>query len=98
MTAVDGSVIVAIDGIVLAEAMEGQAEKEGAVAVFVGNAANQIGRALALGPLDWGVVTMTQYRMLILQEPQSFVGLLLADKASPALVAAQAQQTLAHWQ
>ena len=95
MASVGGSVIVARDGTVLAEAVESNAEKEGAVAVFVGNAADQIGEVLALGPFDWGVVAMGQDRMLVLEQPDFFVGLLLTEKASPALVAAKVEETLA---
>ncbi len=97
MAAVSGAVIVARDGIVLAEAIEGNAEKEGAVAVFVGNAADQIGEALALGPFDWGVVAMGQDRILVLERSNFFMGLLLTEKASPALVASEVQDTLAAW-
>ncbi len=97
MAMVNGAVIVARDGIVLAEAVEGNAEKEGAVAVFVGNAADQVGEALALGSFNWGVVTMGQDRMLVLEQPDFFVGLLLTEKASPALVAAKVEETLAAW-
>jgi predicted regulator of Ras-like GTPase activity (Roadblock/LC7/MglB family) len=97
MATVSGSVIMARDGTVLAEAVEGNAEKEGAVAVFVGNAAGQIGEALALGPFDWGVVAMGQDRTLVLEQPDFFVGLLLTEKASPALVAAAVAETLAAW-
>jgi predicted regulator of Ras-like GTPase activity (Roadblock/LC7/MglB family) len=95
MASVSGSVIVARDGTVLAEAVESNAEKEGAVAVFVGNAADQIGEVLALGSFDWGVVAMSQDRMLVLKQPDFFVGLLLTEKASPALVAAKVEETLA---
>jgi predicted regulator of Ras-like GTPase activity (Roadblock/LC7/MglB family) len=95
MAMVSGSVIVARDGTVLAQAVEGNAEKEGAVAVFVGNAADQIGEAMALGPFDWGVVVMGQDRTLVLEQPDFFVGLLLTEKASPALVAAKVEETLA---
>jgi predicted regulator of Ras-like GTPase activity (Roadblock/LC7/MglB family) len=95
MTMVSGSVIVARDGTVLADAVESNAEKEGAVAVFVGNAADQIGEALALGPFDWGVVSMGQDRMLVLEQPDFFVGLLLTERASPALVATKVEETLA---
>lgn len=97
MTTVSGSVIVARDGTVLAEAIDSNAEKEGAVAVFVGNAADQIGEALVLGSLDWGVVTMGQDKMLVLGQPDFFLGLLLTEKASPALVAAKVEETLAAW-
>jgi predicted regulator of Ras-like GTPase activity (Roadblock/LC7/MglB family) len=95
MASVQGSVIVTEDGTVVADTMESDAEKEGAVAVFVGNAAGIIGNSLALGTFDWGVVTMSNYRMLIVEQPQFFIGLLLTKKASPTLLAAQVQDTLA---
>jgi len=97
MASVSGSVVVARDGTVLAEAIESNAEKEGAVAVFTGNAAGQIGEAMALGAFDWGVVSMGQDRMLVLEQPDFFVGLLLTEQASPALVAAKVEETLAAW-
>ena len=97
MAMVSGAVIVARDGTVLAEAIESDAEKEGAVAVFVGNAADQIGEAMALGSFDWGVVTMGKDRMLVLEQPDFFVGLLLTEKASPALVASEMEETFAAW-
>jgi predicted regulator of Ras-like GTPase activity (Roadblock/LC7/MglB family) len=95
MTSVLGSVIVAGDGTVVADTMEGDAEKEGAVAVFVGSAADLIGDTLGLGTFDCGVVTMSKYRMLIVEQPHFFIGLLLAAKASPALLAVQVQERLA---
>jgi predicted regulator of Ras-like GTPase activity (Roadblock/LC7/MglB family) len=95
MATVSGAVIVARDGTVLAEVVEGNAEKEGAVAVFVGNAAGQIGEALALGPFDWGVVAMGRDRTLVLEKSDFFVGLLLTEKASPALVTSEVEETLA---
>ncbi|MGB3906605.1 MAG: hypothetical protein WBB22_16975, partial [Anaerolineae bacterium] len=57
--------------------MEGDAEKEGAVAVFGGNAADELGRAMSLTPFDWGLVTMGKDRMLILERPAFFAGLSL---------------------
>lgn len=97
MAMVSGAVIVARDGTVFAEAVESNAEKEGAVVVFVGNAAGQIGEALALGNLNWGVVAMGQDRVLILEQPNFFVGLLLTEKASPTLVASEVGESLATW-
>jgi len=94
MTSVEGSVIVAADGTVVADTIGGDAEKEGAVAVFVGTAAGLIGSTLDVGTFDWGVVSMSRYRMLIVEQPHYFIGLLLATKASPALLAAQVQETL----
>jgi predicted regulator of Ras-like GTPase activity (Roadblock/LC7/MglB family) len=94
MTSVEASVIVATDGTVVADTLEADAEKEGAVAVFVGTAAGQIGDTLDLGDFDWGVVSMTKYRMLIVEQPQYFIGLLLSSKASPALLATEVQGRL----
>jgi predicted regulator of Ras-like GTPase activity (Roadblock/LC7/MglB family) len=95
ITEVSGAVIVARDGTILAEAIEPNAEKEGAVAVFIGNAADQIGEALALGPFDWGITTSGQNRMLVLERPNFFIGLLITEKASPAMVANKVAETLA---
>ena len=92
---VQGSVIVGKDGAVVADTLDDDAEREGAVAVFVGNAADIMGDALALGAFDWGVVTMSKYRMLIVEQPHFFIGLLLTAKASPTLLAAQVQDRLA---
>jgi predicted regulator of Ras-like GTPase activity (Roadblock/LC7/MglB family) len=86
---VEGSVIISHDGVVFASDIEGNPEKEGAVAVFVGNAAKEVGRAMDLSPFDWGLVTMGNDRMLVLEQPTFFVGLLLGEKASPALVSAE---------
>jgi predicted regulator of Ras-like GTPase activity (Roadblock/LC7/MglB family) len=91
---VEGSVVISRDGIVFASDMEGNPEKEGAVAVFVGNAADELGAAMSLTPFDWGVVTMGKDRMLILERPTFFVGLLLNEKASPALVSAESDKVL----
>ena len=94
MAAVDGSVIVAGDGTVVAGAMNGDSEQEGAVAVFLGNAAMTIGNSLALGSFDWGVVSMSKYRMLVVRQPYFFIGLLLTTRASPLLLATQVQERL----
>lgn len=91
---VEGAVIISRDGVVLASDMESDAKKEGAVAVFVGNAANQAAEALSLGPFDWGVVTMGRDRILIVEAPSFFAGMLLTESASPALVGAEAGQIL----
>ena len=88
-----GVVIVARDGIVLADELEGDPQKEGAVAVFVGNAASQAGESLALGPFEWGTVAIGKDTVLVLEQPDYYVGLLLGERASPALVASQAESS-----
>ena len=93
---VQGVVFMARDGVVLAADLEGDPEKEGAVAVYVGTAASQIGESLALGPFERGIVQMSssQTKMLVLEKADYYVGLMLAERASPALVAAQATSIL----
>jgi hypothetical protein len=49
---------------------------------------------MSLTPFDWGLVTMGKDRMLILERPVFFVGLLLGERASPALVSAEADKLL----
>ncbi|HNT05729.1 MAG TPA: hypothetical protein PKJ21_06095, partial [Anaerolineae bacterium] len=65
--------------------------REGAVAVFVGSAASQIGESLALGPFERGVVETVGAgtRLLIVERPDYYAGVLLSERASPALVAAK---------
>lgn len=91
---VDGAVLISRDGVVMAEALEGNAEKEGAVAVFVGNSADQVGEALSLAPFQWGVVSMGKDRMLVVARPDFVAGLILAERASPAMVASEAEHIL----
>jgi predicted regulator of Ras-like GTPase activity (Roadblock/LC7/MglB family) len=94
---VTGVVVVTRDGTILAEAIEGNAEREGAVAVFLGNAADQVGESLALGSFDWGVVSLGQERMLVMERPDFYVGLFLSEKASPALVSTSVEETMKGW-
>lgn len=68
-TGLKGAVIMSRDSAVLTSDMEGDAEKEGAVAVLVGNGADELGTAMSLLPFDWGRVTTTKDQMLILERP-----------------------------
>ncbi len=86
---VTGVVIAARDGVVLEHSLEGDPDKEGAVAVFVGYAAAQVGQSLALGNFEWGTVAIGKETMLVVEQPDFYVGLLLEEKASPALVASK---------
>jgi predicted regulator of Ras-like GTPase activity (Roadblock/LC7/MglB family) len=92
---VEGTVIISHDGVVFASDIDGNPEKEGAVAVFVGNAAKEAGEMMQLAPFDWGLITMGKDRMLVMERPRFFVGLALGEKASPALVSAEAAKILA---
>jgi len=91
---VAGTVLVADDGVILAQTVAGDAEKEGAVAAFVAAAADQAGEILQLGGFRRGGVTMGAGSMLVLRHVDHFVGLLLDGSASPSLVASRAEALL----
>ena len=92
---VSGAVISASDGVVLgANVPEGDGENEAAVAVFIGSAADQLGQALHLDTFAHGVVALKNKRILILEQPDRYVGLVLGDNASAAIVANAATQVL----
>jgi predicted regulator of Ras-like GTPase activity (Roadblock/LC7/MglB family) len=88
---VNGAVISASDGIVLgANVPDSDGENEAAVAVFIGSAADQLGQALHLDAFVHGVVSLKGKRILILEQPDRYVGLVLAENASAAIVASAA--------
>ena len=80
----------------LAHDVDGDPDKEGAVAAFVGSAASQIGQALELGALESGVIELgaARARMLVVEQPDYFVGIQLEERASPSLVLQQVQSSL----
>jgi len=89
-----GAVRVAEDGVVLEQALEGDPEKEGAVAAFVGAAAIQAGESLSLGAFKRATVSLAAGSLLVLRRADCFIGLLLKEGASPALVASRAEAVL----
>jgi predicted regulator of Ras-like GTPase activity (Roadblock/LC7/MglB family) len=90
---VAGAVISASDGVVLGVDIPGSdGEGEAAIAVFVGTAAVQLGQVLQLDTFLHGIVFSKNKRLLILQQPERFVGLVLAENSSPAIVANAASQ------
>jgi predicted regulator of Ras-like GTPase activity (Roadblock/LC7/MglB family) len=92
---VTGVVIAACDGVVLASNVpEGDGEREAAVAVFVGAAANQVGEAMQFEAFDQGIVTLKNKRVLVISQPDRYIGLWLAENASPAIVGNAATQIL----
>lgn len=91
---VEGAVLVARDGTVLASDLEGNAEQEGKVTVLLGNAARDIGETLNLGSFEQGVVAIGQGRTLVIEQPSYFAGLLLAERTSPELTLTAATQLL----
>lgn len=93
---VTGAVIAAFDGIVLAaDVPESDGQREAAVAVFVGSAANQLGHNLNLEAFTQGIVTLKTRRMLVLGQPDRFIGLLLGENVSPSIVGNAATLILA---
>jgi predicted regulator of Ras-like GTPase activity (Roadblock/LC7/MglB family) len=92
---VGGAVISSADGIVLGADIPGSdGEGEAAVAVFIGAAAGQLGDALQLKTFAHGVVTLKNKRLVVLQQPDRFTGLVLAEHGSPAIVANAANEIL----
>ncbi len=91
---VKGVVFTARDGVVIAHDVEGNPEKQGAVAVFVGHAALQAGGSLDLGAFRWATVVTGKDITLVIEKPDYYVGLLLSEQASPVLVASKAQGVL----
>jgi predicted regulator of Ras-like GTPase activity (Roadblock/LC7/MglB family) len=92
---VSGAVVSASDGVVLAASVpDSDGENEAAVTVFVGSAADQLGQALQLDAFAHGVISLKSKRILVLQQPDRFVGLVLGENASAAIVATAASQVL----
>jgi len=91
---VEGAVLVAEDGVVVGHSVEGDAEKEGAVAAFVGAAALQAGASMGLGGFKRAAVGISSGSLLVIKHRDLFIGLLLKEGASPALVAGRAEAIL----
>jgi len=92
---ITGVVISAPDGVVLGtDIPDSDGENEAAVAVFIGAAAEQIGEILQINNFAHGVVTLKNKRLLVLRQPDRYIGLILGENASPAIVANAAAQVL----
>ncbi len=91
---VGGVVLVAADGVVLAHQIQGDPEKEGAVAAFVGAAAEQVGEAMSLGEFKRAVAVLGGGSILVFKHSGYYTGLMLAENASAAMVAAKAETAL----
>ncbi len=92
---VAGAVIAASDGIVLGADVPGSdGENEAAATVFTGSAAEQLGQALQLGAFGHGLVALKNKRLLVLQQPDRYIGLVLGENASPTIVASAANEVL----
>jgi predicted regulator of Ras-like GTPase activity (Roadblock/LC7/MglB family) len=91
---VGGVVLVAPDGVVLAHQIQGDPEKEGAVAAFVGAAAEQVGEAMSLGEFRRAVAALGGGNILVFKHSGYYAGLVLAENASAAMVATKAEAAL----
>ena len=91
---VEGALQIARDGTVLAHDYDGDPEPAAAVTVFVGNAATELGEALAVGFFERGSVVVGGDRTLVVEQRDGFVGLLLEERASPDLVYSEARRLL----
>lgn len=91
---VEGCVLVAEDGVVLAGVLQGDPEKEGAVAAFVGGAAQQASQAMDLGTFRRATVSGGVGTMVIVHHDEFYAGLLLKEGVSPAMVASRAEAIL----
>jgi len=92
---VNGVVLATSDGIVLGADIPGSdGEGEAAVAVFLGAASSQLADVLQLSTFSHGVVSLKQKRLLVMQKTDYYVGLVLGENVSPAIVASAAAQVL----
>ncbi len=94
ISGVTGVVLVAHDGSIVAHNLKGEPGNKGTIAVLVLGAAGQLSKPLSLGSFNWGAVAVGRERMLLMERPDYFVGLLLGQKASAAKVAASAKEAL----
>jgi predicted regulator of Ras-like GTPase activity (Roadblock/LC7/MglB family) len=93
---VKGAVLVAEDGVVLAHSLESaDAERDGAVAAFVGAAAVQASQIMKLGEFKRASAKMGAESLVILRHQDYYAGLVLAENASAGMVTSQAEGLLA---
>lgn len=95
ISGVDSVVVASHDGVLIgADVQNSDAESQAAVIVFVGTAAQQLSDTLQLGALAHGVITQKSKRLLILPQADRYIGLELAENASPSIVATAANEML----
>ena len=92
---VTGAIISACDGVVLAsDVPNSDGEDEAMVTLFIGSAANDLGRILKLDAFEYGTISMRNKRVMVLEQPNRYIGLVLGDNASATMVANAAAQVL----
>jgi len=95
ISGVEGVLLAASDGVLMnTDVQDSEAENQAAVTVFVGTAAQQLSDALQLGAFLHGVIAQKSKRLLILPQTDRYVGLILAENTSPAIVASAATEIL----
>lgn len=95
ISGVESVIIASQDGVLIGADVQGsEAESQAAVTVFLGTAAQQLSDALQLGTFAHGVITQKSKRLLILPQADRYIGLELAENASPSIVATAANEIL----
>ncbi|MFQ6088884.1 MAG: roadblock/LC7 domain-containing protein [Candidatus Methanofastidiosia archaeon] len=82
---VEGAVVVAKDGIVIASSIE-NAETEGAISVFAGATAEEIASSLRLGEVSQVIIEGTDYRMMVLKHENYFLSIMMDEHTSPLVI------------
>lgn len=82
---VEGAVVVARDGVVLASTLK-DAEGEGAIAVFAGATAEEIANSLDLGDVGQVIIEGSDYRMMIIKHQDYFIGIMMDEHTSPLMI------------
>jgi len=90
---VKGVLRVALEGTILGKAGEVDAEQDAAMAAFLGAAGGQLGQVLGLGALQYSTVAFgsANHPMLLLRQPDAFLGLILDSGISPTHVISKLQ-------
>ncbi len=90
---VKGVLRVALEGTILGQAGEVEAEQDAALAAFLGAAGGQLGQAMGVGALQYTTVAFggSAPLMLLLRQPDAFLGLLLDRGISPTHVISRLQ-------
>ena len=90
---VKGVLRVALEGTILGQAGEVEAEQDAALAAFLGAAGGQLGQVLETGALQYTTVAFngSSALMLLLRQPEAFLALLLDRGISPSHVISRLQ-------
>ncbi|MGC1122482.1 MAG: roadblock/LC7 domain-containing protein [Candidatus Methanofastidiosia archaeon] len=90
---VNGAVVVARDGVVLASTLK-DPESEGAISVFAGATAEEIASSLDLGDVKQVVIEGSDYRMMIIKHQDYFIGIMMDEHTSPLIIRQEVESLL----